>query len=381
LKKTANTDFENKLYCEGPKRILTIDGGGIRGIIALQFLERIETLLRKRHENSEMVLADYFDLIVGTSTGAIIAALLSRGSSISEIKQQYSELGERVFQPQRNWLGSLGRFLGVKFDSTPLSDLLKEYFKDERLDSSIFKTGLCLIAKRADTASVWPLVNIPRNKYFEYNKQIKISEILRASTAAPTYFEPETIMDVGNSESAIFIDGSVSMHQNPALQALMVANLDGFGLNWPLGENNLLLCSVGTGSWNPAPSKAEIEDANNLDWASLLIPQMIHDASELNQTIMQWLSNSHTATTIDSQIGSLNADSISPSPMLSYLRYDVMLEKTVLDELGFNYTEDELDSLRKIDSVHQLKDLENIGNKASKNSALDDHFPVIFDVK
>ena len=61
-----------------PKRILSLDGGGIRGVITLQFLEKIETILRKRHgDNPDFRLCHYFDLIGGTSTGAIIAAGLA----------------------------------------------------------------------------------------------------------------------------------------------------------------------------------------------------------------------------------------------------------------------------------------------------------------
>ncbi|MEM6916215.1 MAG: patatin-like phospholipase family protein, partial [Verrucomicrobiota bacterium] len=66
------------------KRILSLDGGGIRGVFTIAILERIEALLREHYKDSKpgLVLADYFDFIGGTSTGAIIAALLSKGLSV-----------------------------------------------------------------------------------------------------------------------------------------------------------------------------------------------------------------------------------------------------------------------------------------------------------
>lgn len=65
----------------GPKKLLAIDGGGIRGVLALAILQKIEDLLRKDSGRTEFRLAHYFDYISGTSTGGIVAACLSRGSS------------------------------------------------------------------------------------------------------------------------------------------------------------------------------------------------------------------------------------------------------------------------------------------------------------
>ncbi|MFN9957929.1 MAG: patatin-like phospholipase family protein, partial [bacterium] len=87
----------------GPKRILTLDGGGVRGLLSLGFLGRIETLLRERHGNDPAFrLSHYFDLIAGTSTGSILAALLARGESVEQVTQLYLELEDKVFA-QRWW--------------------------------------------------------------------------------------------------------------------------------------------------------------------------------------------------------------------------------------------------------------------------------------
>jgi uncharacterized protein len=83
----------------GPKRILALDGGGIRGVLTLEYLEVIEALLRQRRKDPNLLLSDYFDLIGGTSTGSIIAAGLACGMPVKDIKKLYYRLGASVFVP------------------------------------------------------------------------------------------------------------------------------------------------------------------------------------------------------------------------------------------------------------------------------------------
>jgi hypothetical protein len=81
---------------EGPKKLLAIDGGGVRGVLALEVLQRIEDLLKAKSGRVDFRLADYFDYIAGTSTGGIIAAGLSIGMSVGEILAFYQEAGDRA---------------------------------------------------------------------------------------------------------------------------------------------------------------------------------------------------------------------------------------------------------------------------------------------
>src|SRR5436189_329965 len=75
--------YSNKLNKTGPRKLLAFDGGGIRGIINIEILAGIESELRKSSENPKLVLADYFDYVAGTSTGAIMATLIALGYSRS----------------------------------------------------------------------------------------------------------------------------------------------------------------------------------------------------------------------------------------------------------------------------------------------------------
>lgn len=91
-----NTHFANN---DKPKRILALDGGGLRGILTVAFLQKIEDILRQRHGNSEdFRLCHYFDLIVGTSTGVIIATALAQGWTVEQVRRKYMTLGSKVFR-------------------------------------------------------------------------------------------------------------------------------------------------------------------------------------------------------------------------------------------------------------------------------------------
>ena len=120
------TDLTERLSRPGPKRLLALDGGGIRGIITLGYLETLERLLQERFQRQEYRLVDYFDLIGGTSTGSLIATLLALGWSAAEVKDAYLELAEDVFKPNHYWgLGPVGRALHSRFDSAPLERILR----------------------------------------------------------------------------------------------------------------------------------------------------------------------------------------------------------------------------------------------------------------
>src|SRR5688572_28145857 len=83
----------------GLKRILALDGGGVRGILTLGYLARIEKILRQRSGGDPAFrLSDYFDLIGGTSTGSIIAAALPLGFTVEELRALYMSLAKEIFK-------------------------------------------------------------------------------------------------------------------------------------------------------------------------------------------------------------------------------------------------------------------------------------------
>src|SRR6516225_6395003 len=186
---------EQHLAADGaPKRILALDGGGLRGILSLALLQEIEDILRQRHGgDAGFRLCHYFDLIAGTSTGAIIAATLALGWRVKDIRNKYMDLGRRVF------VRSLLRdgVLRAKYDEVALASELQAVFgRQTMLGGPELQTGLLIITKRIDTGSCWPISNNPQGKYFADrpngvigNGRYPLWQTVRASTAAPSYFD------------------------------------------------------------------------------------------------------------------------------------------------------------------------------------------------
>lgn len=368
-----------------PKRILALDGGGVRGILTLGYIERIENILRERHGNSSKFrLCHYFDLIAGTSTGAIIAACLAKEMKVSEIKDLYETLGEKVFK--RSFIRK--GFFRSRYSEKRLRRILEEKFEDNTLGSRSLQTGLLVVTKRLNTGSVWPLANNPHDRFFTKkqgddflaNEDYLLRRVVRASTAAPLFFRPEEIEIArkgDKKEVGIFVDGGVSPHNNPSLIALQLVALQGFGLNWPLDPDKLLLVSVGTGAAMPGQSKSFFAAQHAVK--SLL--SLMDDCSELVETTMQWLSNSPTARKIDLAVGDLEPDLLAERPLLEYLRYNAQFTPEWLkDNLGMDIGAPDIKQLGKMDNPGIMPLLKEIGIKAAKTQIQESHFPSGFDL-
>jgi hypothetical protein len=174
---------------KGQEKLLAIDGGGIRGVLALEVLQRIEDRLKAKSGRSDFHLADYFDYIAGTSTGGIIAAGLSIGMSVRDILTFYQDAGAQMFVK-----ANLLRRLRYKFEDEPLAKKLKEVFEvSTKLGSDRLRTLLLLVMRNASTDSPWPISNNPYAKYNDgaredCNLAFPLWQLVRASTAAPTFF-------------------------------------------------------------------------------------------------------------------------------------------------------------------------------------------------
>lgn len=377
---------EQHLFSPGPKRILALDGGGVRGILTLAILERMEALLRERSSTPDSFrLCDYFDLIGGTSTGSIIASGLALGLSAQELLELYRSLSTRVF---RRPFWSLGIF-GPRFSRGPLAAVLEEIIGDITLGSDRIRTGLAIVTKRADNGSVWILHNNPRGRFFAAssvgtgstaNSEIPLASAILASTAAPTFFRPEFIK-VNDQELGAFVDGGVSPHNDPSLHLLMLASLKGYNIGWPLGHERLLLASVGTGFFRRRHSVERLRYTPSVFQAVNALTSMIDDGSRLVQLLLQWSSDTPTPRIIDSEIGDLSDDRLTHQPLLHYVRYDGQLEIDWLTErLGITMTREQVLRIQKMDDPRGIEALIEIGRQIAERHVKAGHFPAVFDI-
>jgi len=348
----------------GIKRILSLDGGGIRGALTLGYLEKLESSLRKKEKNPNLLLCDYFDLIGGTSTGSIIASALALGYSVADIVKLYLKLGGQIFRRKRFL------YIRAKFNSSALEKGLRENFKDIKLGSNELKTGLCIVTKRADTNSIWPLINHPEGKFYDSNKDILLWQAIRASCAAPTYFKP-ILLDIGE-ERAAFIDGGVSMANNPSLTLLMVATLNGFPFGWEMCEEKLSMISIGTGYSDFQKKASEIKRFWWGKWGKNIPDMLMQDSNWHNQIIMQWLSSSPIPHHIDMEIQDLKGDLIGNQSHIKYLRYNFPITVKELNSLniGRDFTEKDVVNLVEMSNGNNADLLYKIGQVASEDIVL-----------
>lgn len=370
----------------GPKRILACDGGGLRGILSLGFLAKVEALLEKRYGvGDDFRLCHYFDLVAGTSTGAIIAAAVAQGMRVSEIVEQYMTIGEQVFR-SRFAFGAIRNRYDKRKLITQLQSVLGE---KTTLGGESLQTGLLVVTKRMDTGSPWPLGNNPRGAYFAAredsehiaNADYPLWQVVRASTAAPSFFDPETITikEQPGRKPVVgeFVDGGVSPFNNPALQALMYATLDGFNVSWPTGAHNLSILSIGTGSATPGVSSSFFAAKSAIS----ALMGLMEDNAALVQILMQWMSESRTAEKIDREIGTLGGDLLGPEPLFHYTRYDLALTKKAIEPLKSGLSPTVIKSLKQMDKPKNLPILQELGKLAAREQVREEDFPKQFDLR
>ena len=357
------------LFGPGPKRILSLDGGGVRGAATIAFLERIEALIEEI-EGRPVRLGDWFDLIGGTSTGAIIATALALGYRVSEIRTFYEQLAPKIFKR------SFWRVTGwhAKFDSRRLMQELTNVIGPRTLDSPDLRTGLCIVLKRMDTGSDWIVMNNPRSVFWETpadgsfmgNRHLPLAHVVRASTAAPSFFEPELIEIASVRPPGLFIDGGLTPHNNPALLMLMTELVPAYGLNWRIGPENLLIVSVGTGSFQPTLSPADAMRSSAIGLAIKSLAAMIAESQLLVLTLMTYLGQSPIAWPINSEIGDLGRVLAPTGDLFRFLRYDVRLEQSWLAEnLGKHFSADFIAKLRPMDNPANMQTLYELGRSAA----------------
>ena len=375
-----------------PKRILALDGGGIRGLLTAGILRRIESILRTRvGGDPEFRLSDYFDLIGGTSTGSIIAAGLSLGMSAGEVRDHYFNLGQATFKRSLFRVGAIRQ----KYDAKNVEDALRALFKDRTLASGDFKTGLMVMSKRMDTVSPWPLSNNPHARYFKLHEDSNVIpngeyprwKVVRASTAAPYYFAPEKIAiqkgDVKRNLKGVigeFVDGGISTANNPALALVLMATIQGYGFNWEMGPDQLLVVSLGTGRASTNVGVAGGLDAAPLVHAMRALASIMDDCGDLVEATMQWLSQSPTAREIDREMGKVEP-ALGGAPRLSYLRYNVTFEVDWFRyNLDLDWRDRDIAALSAMDNPENMPKLDEVGAVAGAKLVHEHHFPTVFDL-
>lgn len=261
-------------------RILSLDGGGLRGIIPVLVIKEIERRTGKP-------ITDSFDMIAGTSTGALIACGLSVSDDgrtpkykITDIEKIYTERGKDIF-PKKNWfkgfISGVSALKNPKFSPDGLQKVLEELLGEKRIADCfkpIFVTTFDLYNNEA-------LLFKYRQAIANPSRNARLIDICRATSAAPTYLPAYNFMY--NEKKRVCVDGGIYMN-NPTVGALV--EITKFHKEAPYKMDSLSLdevsvLSIGTGHYSSEIARKKVEGFGLLDWATNITDVMMQ---AVNQT-------------------------------------------------------------------------------------------------
>jgi patatin-like phospholipase/acyl hydrolase len=279
-------------------RILSIDGGGIRGVIPAMFMMEIEKRTGRR-------IADLFHLIAGSSTGGILALGLTVPGEDGRPRYTardglnlYEQEGPVIFQ-QTAWqtLSSLANLVDEKYMSAPVEGVLDRYFGDARLRDAL--TDVLITAYDIERRIPWFFRSKRAIALPEYDFPMKF--VARATSAAPTYFETTRINTEDGTDYYPLIDGAVFAN-NPSMCAYVDA------LRHYPGYDGVLLVSLGTGQYTRRIPYERAKDWGLIEWVRPIIDILMHGVNE----------------TVDYQMQSVLP--ITPDGVQNYYRMQVVLD-------------------------------------------------------
>jgi patatin-like phospholipase/acyl hydrolase len=371
--KPEDTLIGKRIRTPGAKKILALDGGGILGLMSVEVLARIEQLLRSRLDKGpEFVLADYFDLVAGTSTGAVLAACIALGMPVAKIRGFYLDSGKEMFDR-----ASLLRRFRYKYEEDKLVAKLKQEFgADTLLGSDRLRCLFMAVMRNATTDSPWPVSNNPFAKYNQRdrpdcNLDLPLWQLVRASTAAPTYFPPE-LVTIG-PRKFVFVDGGVTPYNNPAFMAFLMATIEPYRVQWQAGEERMLLVSIGTGNAAKANADLEPREMHLLYNAQTIPSALIYGAQNQQDMLCRVFGKCLAGDPLDREIGDLAA---APSPAgqkaFTYLRYDADVSREGLSALGLDDIQPE--HVQLMDSVDYIPQIQRVGQAVAGRKVRPEHY-------
>ncbi|MCA8929496.1 MAG: patatin-like phospholipase family protein [Alphaproteobacteria bacterium] len=266
-------------------RILSIDGGGIRGVIPSVLLQQLE-------KRSGQPISALFDLIAGTSTGGILAVGLTVPGvrrkpkyTASDMVDLYANRGHEIFQ-RSFWRGltSLGGVADEKYPAEPLEAILDDYAGKAKLA----KTLVPIVVTSYDIERREPYFFKTRWAVEQADRNHYLRDVARATSAAPTYFEPAKVRSLADEPTRrVLIDGGVFAN-NPAMCAYVEA------CNMGVDPAEIVVVSLGTGV---ATRKIAYEDAKGwgaVGWVKPIISIMMDGvADSADYQLQQLLPDSH----------------------------------------------------------------------------------------
>jgi uncharacterized protein len=252
----------------GPLRILSIDGGGIRGLIPALVLARLEELLAGHPDtDADAGLSDYFHLFAGTSTGGLISLALTspKGVAAAKLADFYLEDGPRIFgHSVRHTIECLGGMGGPTYDSGPLTESLRRRLGDSLVSQAkrdLLVTAYDMTERKPFFFKRW---RARESKDHDY----PIVDAGLATSAAPTYFPSHGIAFPGDTEPHALVDGGV-FADDPTIAAIAEGLTRSSDKPAGLTPHELFVVSLGTSRYVPHYRQSDVNGWGKINWVVL----------------------------------------------------------------------------------------------------------------
>ena len=296
--------------------------------------------------------------------------------TVGEVRDFYLESGREMFDK-----ASLRRRIWYKYEEDNLTRKLREVIGAETtLGSERLRTLLMLVMRNATTDSPWPISNNAVAKYNHPDRRINpgdcnldfpLWQLVRASTAAPIYFPPEVIPC--GKQDFIFVDGGVTVYNNPAFQTFLMATFEPYKVCWPAGEDKILVVSVGTGMSSEANKDLQPEQMNLIYNAKSIPSALMFAALNEQDLLCRVFGKCLSGDMIDREVGDCIGKKGPVEPKLfTYVRYNLELSRNGLDASGL--TDIDPKTVQKLDSTDYIEDLQRIGVSFAGQKVKADHF-------
>jgi patatin-like phospholipase/acyl hydrolase len=274
-------------------RILSIDGGGIRGILPGQILVALEEKLKLVSGDPNARIADFFDMVAGTSTGAILGAAYVCPNyegrpkySAQEAVNFYLEDGDDIFDISIfRKIATLGGLSDEKYSAKELEGVLNVAFGETKLSELLRPT--CFVSYDIDRRL--PII-FKQHSALEKNRDFLVRDILRGSAAAPVYFEAARIYSLPPlREKFVLVDGGV-IANDPALCAYSEA----IKFNGVSGIKDMIIISLGTGKNLKGYAYSDVKDWGPIGWAKPVIDIALEGGPQMTAYYLQQIASTVT---------------------------------------------------------------------------------------
>ena len=236
-----------------PFRILSIDGGGIRGIFPAGVLTELES----QYLDGESIV-DYFDLVTGTSTGGILALGLAAGQKAGDLLSLYVDRGNEVFPVRGRALRKATQWLKAGYDRGPLDRILAEVLGNRKLrDASV---RLCIPSLDWNYSDTY-VFKTPHHPDFKKDGNEPMAKVAAATAAAPTFFRPV-------EDGHVLADGGVWAN-NPIMIGLVEAMS-----SFMVRRADISILSIGCGEAPYTINRLQKWFGGKLPWASIMFAAM-----------------------------------------------------------------------------------------------------------